>query len=88
MGESEVHVTTSDTRVEWRVSFVMWPFGWPESRREERVTGDEADARDQLTGLLSMLAPHELRPCDEHIWEPKLERRVVRDDDWEEVAHG
>lgn len=65
------------SRVEWRVSWTMWPFAWPVPHHTERVTEDEADARDQLEGLKSMLADHELRPC---------ERRVVFDEAWEAVS--
>lgn len=73
-------------RVEWRVSWTMWPFALPEPHRSERVTEDEAGAREQYAGLQSMLAEHEPRPCDRHVWEPKLERRVVREDAWEDLS--
>lgn len=72
-------------RVEWRVSFTMWPHDWPQPREIERITDDENDARDQFKGLRSMVADHDVRPCDVHVWQPKLERRVVRPDEWEEV---
>lgn len=60
----------------WRVSFDMWPLEEGRPRHVERVTHDEADALDQYKGLLSMVAPHEPRPCGEHIWNPKIERKA------------
>lgn len=61
---------------EWRVSFTMWAPDDGEPRRIDRIYHDEGEARDHLAGLLSMAAPHGLRPCGDHVWDPKLERRT------------
>lgn len=71
--------------IEYRVSWTMWPHLWPESSRTDRVTSDEESARQQYAGLLSLLADHELRPCDKHIWDPKLEQRTVTQGSWTPV---
>lgn len=73
---------------EWRVSWTMWPFGHREPTQGERITQDEADARDQLEGLRGMLAPHPLRPCDVHVWEPKLEHRTIEQGPWVPLTGG
>ena len=72
--------------IEWRVSWTMWPHEWPLPRDTERITDDEESARDQFAGLLLMLAPHELRPCSDHVWEPRLERREKVTTEWARVT--
>lgn len=62
---------------QWRVSWDMWPHLWPAPHRTEKIHDDEAQARDQMTGLQSMLADHEIRPCDKHVWNIKLEERDI-----------
>ena len=71
---------------EYRVSFTAWPPGAPKSHRGERLTMEEDGARDQYKGLLSMKAPHELRPCGSHVWDPKLESREVVQNEWKDVG--
>jgi hypothetical protein len=73
------------TLIEWRVSWLMWPPGDPKPHRQERVTTDEAGARDQMEGLMTMVAPHGVRPCGNHIWDPMLECRSVAPSEWTTV---
>lgn len=65
------------TKTEYRISWVMWPHAYPEPIPTSRITDDEESARDQYEGLKSMEADHEIRPCDEHVWDPKLEVRIT-----------
>jgi hypothetical protein len=70
------------SRVEWRVSWLMWPHHLTEPSSGERITDDEESARSQYEGLLGMLTDHPLRPCDHHVWDVRLERRVTHDEPW------
>ncbi|KKM06086.1 hypothetical protein LCGC14_1747560 [marine sediment metagenome] len=74
----------SDKSLEWRLTWTMWPHAYRAPHNTEAIHSDEAAARRQLEGLLSMVAPHELRPCDMHVWSPKLESRPVQRGDWTE----
>jgi hypothetical protein len=68
---------------EWRVGWTMWV---PERDRPTltwRTYEVEAEARDKLEGLQSMLADHELRPCPDHVWRPTLDRRVTWQGPWQ-----
>jgi len=67
----------SDGMGQWRLSWQMWVPDEPAPRWVEKITSDEEEARDQMEGLLSMVAPHELRPCGEHVWMPTLEHRAA-----------
>lgn len=61
---------------QWRVSFTAWPLLWPESCTTSKLYDNESEARDHIVGLKSMESDHELRPCDQHVWGTKLERRA------------
>lgn len=71
--------------IEYRVSFTIWPYGAPVARSVERITDDVQSASEQMTNLQTMLAPHTLRPCDVHVWNPKMERRQKDDPPWEPI---
>jgi hypothetical protein len=66
---------------EWRVSFTGW---WRTEfpHRTEVIKKSEEDAREHFKGLKSMEAPHELRPCGKHIYDPKIEHREVVQEKW------
>ena len=77
---------------QYRVSWDMWLPEDPSPTHRSYVKPED-EARDQYEGLLTMMAPHGLRPCGEHIWNPKLERRLIQESQWEELeerakAHG
>lgn len=60
---------------QFRVSWEMWPHEWPRAHRTEKIHDDESEARSHLAGLKSMEAPHEPRPCGDHVWSIKFEER-------------
>lgn len=68
---------------QWKVSWESWPHASPASYRSERVHDSEKAARTHIHGLKSLQAPHELRPCDDHVWNIALERRQVVESQWE-----
>lgn len=58
---------------QWRLSWEMWPKEWKAPHRTEKVHSDEAEMRNQLAGLKAMEADHAPRPCDQHVWNIKVE---------------
>ena len=62
---------------QWRVSWRMWSPGWDKAYGTDHAYDTEEEAREHLKGLLSMQAPHPPRPCSDHVWDIKLEKRDV-----------
>ena len=62
---------------QYRVSWNMWLHHWDKPYPTTNLQDDEAEARKQITGLLSMKAPHPPRKCGKHVWDVKLEVREV-----------
>lgn len=83
-GTQASHEAGTVRRDQWRVSALIWPVGDAQPHRMQRVTDDEADARVQMDGLLDMADQHSVRPCDGHVWWPKLERRTIWESPWQE----
>lgn len=75
----------SEPSKQWKVSWSMWPLAWPKEHRTEKIHADEAEARSQLEGLLSMKAPHRPRPCDKHVWDISLQFRTVIQGEWQQA---
>lgn len=62
---------------QWKVSWVMWPFLWPEAHCTEKIYDSEEEAKDHIKGLLTMQAPHPPRQCDKHVWDINLDERNI-----------
>jgi len=62
---------------QWRVSWEAWIPNSPRPYPTEHLYNDEKEAQDHLKGLLSMETDHPPRPCGQHVWDVKLEQRVV-----------
>ena len=70
-------------RTQYRLRWTMWSHECPVPRTGEAIHDDEDRARRQHEGLLSMIAPHELRPCSDHVWDVTFERRTVERGGWQ-----
>jgi hypothetical protein len=73
-------------RDQWRVSWWHWSPDADGPSTPKRIYDDEATARQHLEGLQSMLAPHELRPCADHVWRPSLEHRTIWESPWHDQS--
>ena len=71
---------------QYRVSWESWgPIEWRPltPHRTEKLYDNEDEARAHYDGLMSILAPHPPQPCNEHVWDIRIEQRTVTATDWE-----
>lgn len=66
--------------VEYKLSWITFYDGPP--RKTERIYSDEDAALQHFDGLKSIEAPHELRPCGEHVYDIEMKTRTVETSDW------
>ena len=69
---------------QYRVSWNMWIPSWSKPYLTVHIYDNEEEARDQVKGLMALLAPHLPRTCATHVWDVKLEVRKV--DEWKIVS--
>ncbi len=72
--------------IEARISWTQWPDGSGPVTHSYIKPYEEA--KRQFEGLKSIESPHPLRPCGEHVWEPKLEVRTVELGEWRDDGEG
>jgi len=64
---------------QWRVSWMMWPYYWDRPYSTQKVYDCEEEAKAHIKGLLEIQASHPPQGCDKHVWDIKLEERIVEE---------